>query len=348
MKKNVLLIASILLAGSFVFTSCKKNDENNVKQDYSNATFVVCEGNYGSNDGEIFAIVDSKSESDIFSKANNRPIGDVVQSMTIIDDKAYIVVNNSGKIEVVDKNSFKSIGHSSGFSYPQCVIERNENEIFVSNGKGYGDDYIYTVDKISLQKIDSIATGLGPKSMILTNNKLFVANYGGYSTDKTITIIDNTSLKAEKTIEIGDMPSDMLLDENGDIIIVCKGATEYDAQWNPIGSTNSKIVKLNPTTFEVSEILNFDHQLASFGSNLIAYNNGTLYYIDDAVYAYTNGNAQKLIDGYFYSIDVDSKTGDIWTTSTPATGLHYVSQYDNKGKFINKYTVGNFPNSVIF
>lgn len=347
--KKVLKFASLILAGSFVLTACNKEENPQPSGAYSNATFVVCEGNYQTNDGSIDAIVDGNVESDIFSAINGRPFGDIVQSMTIIDDKAYIVVNNSGKIEVVDTKTFKSEGFCGGFSYPQTVANRNENEIFVSNGNGYGNDYVYVVNKLSLQKTDSVATGgKGPNSMIVANGKLFVANYGGYLTDNTISVIDAENLTVEKTIEVGDMPSDMELDKDGNIIVVCKGASQYNENWTQIiSSTNSQIVKINTTTYEKTTIKDFDHQLASYGANLIAYN-GTIYFIDNAVYSIENNECKKLIDGEFYSISINSKNGEIWTTSTPYTGLHFVSQYDKDGNFIHKYTVGNFPKTVIF
>lgn len=349
MKKNVLKIASLILAGTFVLTACNKDDNPKPSGAYSNATFVVCEGNYQTNDGAIDAIVDGKVESDIFDAVNNRPFGDIVQSMSIIDGKAYIVVNNSGKVEVVDAKTFKSEGVCSGFSYPQAVANRNEDEIFVSNGNGYGNDYVYVVNKLSLQKTDSVATGgKGPNSMIVANGKLFVANYGGYLTDNTISVIDVEDLTVEKTIEVGDMPSDMELDNDGNIIVVCKGASVYNEDWTVIlSSTNSEIIKINSSSYDVSTIMEFDHQLASYGANLISYN-GKIYFIDNGVYSIDNNTATKLIEGDFYGLDVNPKNGDIWTTSTPSLGLHFVSQYDKDGNFIQKYTVGNFPKAVIF
>ena len=36
----------------------------------------------------------------VFQSANNRNLGDVFQSMNIINEQAYLVINNSGKIEI--------------------------------------------------------------------------------------------------------------------------------------------------------------------------------------------------------------------------------------------------------
>ena len=352
MKKNLVKIASLVLAGSFALTACnKEKDDPKPSGKYSNATFVVCEGNFNANEGSIDAIIDGEVKKDIFQAENNRPLGDIVQSMEKIGDKIFIVVNNSGKVEAVNANTFKSEGTCTGLSYPRYVANRNDNEIFVSNGNGYGSDYVYVVDKLSMQKTDSVATVFGPNTMIVSNGKLFVANSGGYTTDKTVTVIDTKTLKVEKTITVGDNPYDMELDENGNVIVLCKGnVTEYDENWNPTVFTNTAIYTINASSLEATVTKEFDHQFASYGGNLIAYNNGTIYFIDDAVYSMTsNGEATKLIEGTdFYGISVNSKSGDIWVTTTPYGSSHSAIQYGKDGKLIKKYSVTNQPNAVVF
>lgn len=348
MKKNLLKIASIVLAGSIALTACnKKEDDPKPSGAYSNATFVVCEGNFGQNDGSIDAIIDGELKKDIFQAENNRPLGDIVQSMTIIGDQAFIVVNNSGKIEVVNKNTFKSEGTCTGLSYPRYVVNRNDNEIFVSNGNGTsGDDYVYVVNKLSMQKTDSVATGFGPNTMVVLNGKLFVANSGGYSTDKSVTVIDINTFKVEKTIEIGDVPSDMDLDSDGNIIVYCKG------NWGE----NSSIVKLNTTSYATTTIKAFDHQLGSFGTNLVA-SNDKIYFIDGVidenyipvdggVYVLNNDSEEKVFEGTFYGVSINPANGDIWATNSTSNS---VSQYDKTGKLIKTYKVSaSYPNAVIF
>ena len=353
MKRNLLKIASIVLAGSIVLTACnKKEDDPKPSPEagaYTNASFVVCEGNYGQNDGSIDAIIDGELKKDVFQAVNDRPLGDVVQSMEKIGDKIFIVVNSSGKVEAVNANTFKSEGVCKGFSYPRYIANRNDDEIFVSNGNGLsGDDYVYVVNKLSMQKTDSVATGYGPNTMVVSNGKLFVANSGGYTTDKTVTVINVSTLKIEETITVGDNPYDMEVDAEGNIIVLCKGnVTEYDENWNPTVFTNTAIYTINASSLEATATKEFDHQFASYGGNLIAYNNGTIYYVDDAVYSFANGTSTKLIEGSFYGIST-SENGDIWVTETPYTSSHAAKQYDKDGKLIKTYSTSNYPNAVIF
>ena len=351
MRKNVLKIASIVLAGSFVLTACDNGkDDPKPSGKYSDVPFVVCEGNFNANEGSIDVIIDGEVKKDIFQSENNRPLGDVVQSMEIIGDQAFIVVNNSGKVEAVNMFTFKSEGTCTGLSYPRYVVNRNENEIFVSNGSGDGNDYVYVVNKLSMQKTDSVPTGLGPNTMVVSKGKLFVANSGGWGTDKTVTVIDTKTLKFEKTITVGDNPYDMDVDAQGNIIVFCKGLTEDDADWNPTVVSNSAIYTINGSTLEATATKQFDHQFASYGGNLLACNGNTVYFIDDAVYSMTNnGEPTKLIEGTdFYGISVNAKSDEIWVTQTPYGASHSVSQYSANGTLVKTYKVSNQPNAVVF
>ena len=144
-------------------------------------------------------------------------------------------------------------------------------------------------------------------------------------------------------------------DENGNVVVLCKGLTNYlyDSEGNYQGSeivSNSAIYTINKSSLEAKAIKEFDHQLASYGGNLMACNNGTIYFVDDAVYSMTsNGEASKLIEGTdFYGISVDSKSGDIWVVATPYGSTHSAIQYSKDGKLIKKYSVTNQPNAVVF
>jgi hypothetical protein len=47
---------------------------------------------------------------DIFREVNHRPLGDVAQSITKINGKYFVTLDNSKKIEVIDPETFGSVG----------------------------------------------------------------------------------------------------------------------------------------------------------------------------------------------------------------------------------------------
>ncbi|MCQ2960006.1 MAG: hypothetical protein MJ198_07450 [Bacteroidales bacterium] len=352
MKKNSIKISTLFIAGLAVFASCNRNDDPKPQGEFEKASFIVCEGNFNSNDADVYAVVDKELQKEIFAETNSRPLGDVANSMKIIGNKAYIVVNNSQKVEVVNANTFESEGTIKDLSYPRYVEKRNDNEVFISNGNGYGSDFIYVVNTSSLQKVDSVATGAGPNAMVVSNGKLFVANMGGYSTDNTVTVIDVKSLAVEKTITVGDVPADMEIDEQGNILVLCKGLTNYnyDAEGNYLGAeivSNSSLVKIDASSLTVSTIKDFDHQIACYGENVMAYNNGTIYLLDGGVMSIKGSTETTLVEDYnVYGISIDNATKGFWLMSAPYGSLHTATLYDQAGVKVNSYNVGNYPKMV--
>ena len=73
----------------------------------------------------ICMIFKGNVENNIFSQINSFQLGDVVQSMNIIDEKAYIVVNNSSKIEVANIDSMNSIATIQGLISPRYIPNAN-------------------------------------------------------------------------------------------------------------------------------------------------------------------------------------------------------------------------------
>lgn len=363
MNNFLLHTAALFISTLVLFSSCKEEPMPQPEPEpepipviidslgYMKGIFVVCEGNFNGNDGSIYYINDTIQIANLYETANNNnQLGDIVQSMTIIDSTAYIAVNNSQKIEVVNAKTFKKIGTIKDLTFPRYVVKVSNDEIAVSNGDGYSNNYVYIINTNTFKKTDSIAVGAGPNKMLVNNNKIYVANMGGWSNDKTISVINTSTLQVIETIEVGDLPADMEFDNNGNLLVLCYGLTTYDQDWNATIVSNSKLVKVNTTTYAVTTIKNFDHQLANFSANGLAYNNGTIYYLDDAVYSIstTNATPTKLIDGYFYGIDINPTTKDIWVTSTSSTNSHKAIQYSPTGTKIKEYVTGFYPNAVVF
>jgi hypothetical protein len=148
-KYNQLLV---IMLGFVFFSSCRKDGPADTTQPIvsitSGGVYVTNEGNFQFGNAEVSYYSPSQNAvtEDLFQPANNRKLGDVCQSMYFFNGKAYLVINNSNKIEVVNQNTFVSIATITGLVSPRYFLP-------VSNNKAYVTDL--TANKISIIDLTS-------------------------------------------------------------------------------------------------------------------------------------------------------------------------------------------------
>lgn len=97
---------------------------------------VLNEGLLNTNAGAISVIYkDSTVVVDAFQDVNHRPMGDVAQSITMINGLYFVAMNNSKKIEIVDPRTFKSVGTIlyAQAGYPRQIVPISPTEAVVSD-----------------------------------------------------------------------------------------------------------------------------------------------------------------------------------------------------------------------
>lgn len=93
-----------------LFIGCTKIEEFEKPKTDEIRAIVVNEGQFGYGTASLTSLsYESIVEQDVFRKINNRPMGDVAQSLTKINDRYYVPMNNSRKIEVFDSKTFQSV-----------------------------------------------------------------------------------------------------------------------------------------------------------------------------------------------------------------------------------------------
>lgn len=171
--KNKFSILTVLITVSFIL-SCNKDSGDFRVFPYTNGSLISCEGSFGNGNASISYYSNSEDSvyNDIFYYANNRSVGDVLQSITIFEGSVYLVVNNSNKVEVVDAESFQAEGVISGVSSPRYMVA-NGNTAYISC---WGDNSVKIVDLNTNELSGSISTFSGPDKMLIQNDKLYIAN----------------------------------------------------------------------------------------------------------------------------------------------------------------------------
>jgi len=112
MKSNLMRKIMLLCAGAIIMlVSCEKDPDNGITAKNMKGMFVVCEGNFGSAEGDItwYNPEDGNTVKSLYYSANGTELGDIAQSFIIADTLGLITVNNSQKVTVVSMKSFAMV-----------------------------------------------------------------------------------------------------------------------------------------------------------------------------------------------------------------------------------------------
>jgi len=263
---NYLLL--IFLAFSLIFlTSCDKTQPTQEITDLpitSGAVMFINEGNYtyGNASVSYYNTLNESFYEDIYQTQNNRPLGDVAQSMVSIGGYGYVVVNNSNKIEVVDLLDFKNVATITGLTSPRYMLPLGNDRAYISDLYG---DKLSIVNTNNNTITGTIALPGWTEQMVLANGIVFVANYDSMRVE----VIDPTTDTKVSHINVNGHPMEMVLDAQGQVWVL--GQKD--------GTDAAALTRINPTNSSVELTLNFP--LTESPSHLIADPNGTnLYYLN--------------------------------------------------------------------
>ena len=321
-----------------------------IEVDAEDALLVFNGGNmYSSIDGSLSQIRFEKSQTvtyDVFADANGRSLGATVQDGIIFGENLYIAVDGSNTIEVVNKNTFKSVVtiKPDETAYEPRDIVADDNYVYVSMYTGH----VSRIDP-KTNKIDkTVAVGPNPEEMVIEDGYLYVVNSDGlnygnnYENGKTVSKINLKSFTEEKKINVGLNPT--AIQESGDkVFVLCMGnygdvpASIYVIDKDD-NVTNTNI----PATFFTED-------------------DGILYVVDSpwgGTTSYTSYKASDLsvVSQNFIKTPVDSPAGitvdedRIFVSSYNLVDGYasystdgYVNEYKLDGTFVKKYDVGVGP-----
>lgn len=353
MRKFSLVPA--LLAGFVVFYSCSESPFQENEGRYVNGAFVLNEGTYGSSNASV-SFIDTKKDTilnEIFYQTNNRPVGDVLQSVYTDDNLVYLVVNNSNKIEVVNKADFTEKATIVGLDQPRYFT--------IANGKGYVTQWgaggsVAVVNLSTSQVVKTILSGTGPESLLGINGKLVVANGGGWQLDSTLSVFNIVADTLEKKVTVGYNPKEMATDNENNIWVLCYGYIAYNPDWSVANEFPASLVKVSPATFTVQKVITLGAGLHPQHLDVSA-DRKTIYvgggFGFNGIYALSASSvafpSAPMIDGYFYGFNVDPASGDIYTCTAPDfVNPGIVRIWSKAGSVLFEYNSGIAPNGVIF
>lgn len=352
MKLTRFLVTAF--AGALFFVSCSSDDDTVSAPSgaYDNGVLILNQGGFNAGNASVSFLSDGLAqENNIFTAVNPAiTLGDVGQDIGLHDDMAYIVVNNSHKIEVVNRYTFQHITTiTAGLDNPRYIA--------FSGGKGYvtnwgnpenpSDDYIAVID-LSLNTVTStIPVAEGPERIIEEDGKLYVAHYGGYSIGNTVTVINAGTNTVATTVTVGDAPQALDI-EDGKLYVLCEGKPAWTGD-----ETAGELHVINVGTNAVTNTMAFANGVHPHN---ITEEDGKLYYTVDADVYRMDAGAVSIPETPFFTVDAISsiyslgvEDGRIYLGDAGdfnSNGKVYV--YSATGELQNSFTVGVIPAGFYF
>lgn len=338
----------LIFISSLFLTNCKDEPPKTPTAPISQGKgiFVVNEGTFGMGNSSLFYInLENESlntDDDLFKPNNNRPLGDVFQSMALVNKNAWLVVNNSGKIEVINPETSKSIATIKNLKSPRFALE-------VKPGKVYASDIyantISIVDANSFTKTGEIKCKGWTEEMILYQNKVWVTNH---NSDYLYIINPDTDLLTD-SIALAYGGSSILSDKNGKIWVLCSG--------DFLKKRTGGLFCINPATLKIEKQWLFTKD--DFNPVKLKQNpaNDSLYFIFQGIYGFSKSVSTlpsiplipQSSGSSFYGLTIQSTTGNLFVSDA----MDYVSRgkimvYSPKGVFIKSYKAGVVPGEFLW
>lgn len=265
------------------------------------------EGNFNSGNATItqYDFKSGTATDGVFFAANGTGIGDVVQSLSWVNNEIFAVINNSQKIVIMNPETFEQ---TAQINFPEGASIREL--LRISDTKAYVTDLyanlVYILDLGSKQIMDkTIPAGLNPDYMVKHEEHVYVANHG-FGNDSTIFKIDISTDSVIDTFVVNRGPSAMVVDSQSVLWVVSTGyAGDYDESWNLIPGTNKPggIHGIDLTTGEeiaFTEIESANPDLA------VDTEEDKLYFISGGVRVYDTGSRtlenEAVLEGNFYAL----------------------------------------------
>lgn len=308
--------------------------------------FVANEGTFTYGNASLYYLNLSNdslnSNTDIFKKVNSRPLGDIFQSMALIDELLWLVVNNSGKIEIVDPKNGTSLKIIRGLRSPRYALEVSPTKVYVTD---LYSQSIHIIDSKSFSVTGSIKCSGWTEELILHDGNVWVSNHER----DYLYIIDPEKDQITDSIKVAYGGSSLLKDKNGLLWLLCSG----DELKNRTGG----LFGINPKDKKITRSWLFDK--AEFNPVKLKQNpaNDSLYFIFKGVYGFAKTSAQLPTNAFitqpsgssFYGMAVNPSNGNLLIAdAVDYQSRGYVRLYNAAGVIRSKYQVGVIPGEFLF
>jgi len=318
---------------------------------------------------DYYDVQTSMYHSNIYAETNPevvKGLGSVGNDLKIYGGKLYAVINCSNLVEVMNVADARHITKFDVLNGRYITFHRGKAYVSsyagpVPSSEQLGDKRLGVVlefDTVNFRETRRVTVGYQPEEMAIVNGKLYVANSGGYTKndyDRTVSVVDLSTFKEIKKIDVAINLHHLKADDYGDIYVNSRGDhygqgsklyvinTKTDAVKKTIDVSVSNFCIVGDTVYMYGSDFNYTTGKTTITYNLLDVKTKNLLprsFITDGTDA---------VIGRPYGIAVDPVSCDVYITDARnymISGTLYC--FDRQGKLKLSHTTGNIPASIAF
>jgi len=331
------------------FGGCKKDPPVNPPlPDFSahqHNVLILNEGNFMWGNASLTHINPDNHEvtHDVFSRTNARPLGDVAQSAIIVGEEIWVIVNNSQKIERINRRNYKSIGSISSLQSPRYAC-------FISMHKMYVTDLyankIHILNPTNGTKSGEILCHGWNEELLYSNGHVYLCNVK----NNQLLQINASTNQIIDSISVGDAPRSIQKDSHGRIWVLCEGNI-------PPQETAGSLYCIDANSHQVLKQFQFPNAQIHPSALCLSNTKNELLFLYNGIFKMNIDSDVLPVSAYipqgnrlFYSLSVQPQTGDIWVGDAgDYVQRGIVFRYSDASKeLIHSYETGIIPGKIYF
>ncbi|MGB0431924.1 MAG: YncE family protein [Bacteroidia bacterium] len=334
---NRFIVAAALF-GMVLISSCgtdEPTDNGNI--DLKEGLLVLNEGGFQKGNSSLaFIELDSGNvRTNLYQSANNKALGDVGQSFSMINNLLYVVVNNSQQIKVLDATDFTEKNVIEGFTSPRQILPVSNNRAYVSDLFG---NAVSVVDLNTNMITNKIKLKGYTEKMAITGNNAYITNNATHY----VYVVDVQSDAIFDSVEVGGKNDEVHM-LNTNVVVVRNADLENDIK--------AAFVTISPSTNTVISTVEFNATATVWDAKTVLYQN-EIYAVHEGKVIKFNGN--EVIE--LFSVTGVSVSNGIYvnddhiyiTDARDYSSTGAVVEFDMSGNLLNSYETGIIPSNLMF
>lgn len=342
---KVTKLLTIAFASALLFTvSCNSDTEVNQEMYYGNGFLIANEGNFGKPNADVTYVSSDLSlkQDNIFSSNNGGSnLGDVLQTIAYNGENAYLLLNNSNKIQIVNRYNFKKQGEiTSNLNSPRYMAFANNN-LYVTNDKYGGDKYVSVYKASDFSFVKKISFTDNVERIVEVNNNIFVQN-ASFGFGNKISYITTSNNEVQSTITLPSGNINKMIAYNQSVYAIATGTT--DSYVYKISSTGAITQTYTLTGITDATNLEIEKGKMYFSSGLKVYAmdltattapSTPLFTVVNSVDPYSNLYGFSVVNDRIFVSDANGFTED-----------SKITVYSTTGSVLKTFTAGKGSNAT--